>query len=165
MIQRLQTLFLALAVIANLLMFNFDIWSAQATNEDGKVVEQIVINALELTYNPSLEGKATRTESRIWLTTLVSLVSLIGIVTIFLYKNRPTQLKISRFGMLLEAGLLVLIFYLVDSVEADYFVNEVSTSNYGVGIFLPMIGVVCFFLANIFIMKDERLVRSSERLR
>jgi len=164
MIQRLQTLFLVLAVVANLLMLNFNLWSGASLNEQGEAVEKAVISVLAVHYNPSLEGKTSQTDSVMWLTALTILVAAVALIAIFLFKNRNLQLKVSRFGMLLQAALIAMVFFYVDDAQS-YFVNNVQISSYEFGVFLPMIGVACFFLANMFILRDERLVRSSERLR
>lgn len=164
MIQRLQTLFLILVVIANLLMLNFNLWSGEAVNDQGETIETVVLNVLEIEYNPSLEGQSQEQDSVIWLSALAAASTLIAIIAIFLFNNRPLQLKVSRFGMLLEAALIAITFFYVDTAQS-YLVNPMTASSYKFGVFLPMIGVVAFFLANLFILKDERKVRSAERLR
>lgn len=164
MIQRFQTLFLIIVVIANLLIFNFNFWGGEAVNEEGKVIEEVVLNALEIEYKPSLDGKTNQSDSVIWLTSLSAIATIVAIVAIFLFNNRRLQLRISRLGMLLEAALIALIFFYVDTAQT-HFANEITNSGYEFGVFLPMIGVVGFFLANIFIIRDERLVKSAERLR
>lgn len=164
MLQRIQTVFLLVALISNLMLFQFDLWSGQATNDEGKVVEEAVLSITELQYNPSLEGQAKHEETMIWLIILTGITSALMLWSIFLYGNRQFQVKMVRFTMLLEAGLLALCFFYADSVPT-HFVNEPTSSSYELGVFLPMIGVLCCFIANLYILKDERLVRSSERLR
>lgn len=164
MIQRWQTLFLILALVANGLMFNFDFWTAEALDNDGQVVEELRMNITQLVYHAS-EQQQQQTKTNTWLLALYSLASISALVAIFLYRNRKLQLRISRFGMLLETALLVLAFFYTDDLSQQYFQHSVSSSNYQTGIFLPIISVVCFFIANMFIMRDQRLVRSAERLR
>ncbi len=164
MLQRLQTLFLILVVIANVLLFNFNLWSGKAVNDQGKARETVILNVLEIEYNVSEKEKSNKTQSTIWLTALVIISTIAAVAAILLFKNRNLQLKISRFGMLLEAALIAVIFFYVDEAQT-FFTHENKASSYEFGVFLPMIGVVCFFLANMFIIRDERLVRSAERLR
>jgi hypothetical protein len=164
MIQRWQTLFLILALVANGLMFNFDFWSAEATNDSDQVVEELQMNIMQLNYHPNEEGDA-QSETNIWILALYGLASILALVAIFLYSNRKIQLRISRFAMLVETTLLVLVFLYTDDLAQQYFQHPVSDTNYQTGIFLPIISVVCFFVANMFIMRDQRLVRSADRLR
>jgi hypothetical protein len=164
MIQRWQTLFLILALIANGLMFNFDLWMAEATGDKGQTLEALHFKLTHLHYHSASEGEGM-SESQPWLIALHGLASLLTIGAIFLYKNRKLQLRVSRFAMLLETGLLVLLLLYIDGMAQSYFEHSVSISQYQTGIFLPIASVVCFFIANMFIMRDERLVRSAERLR
>jgi hypothetical protein len=52
---------------------------------------------------------------------------------------------------------------------ALYFSNQMIKTfqggEYGLGIWLPGVAVLCNLLSNRFIRKDEKLVRDSERLR
>lgn len=165
MIQRLQTLFLILALVANGLMLNFDVFTASATDEAGKTVEQLTLRVTHLHYESSLTDSKSANETQIWLLALYGFASLMAIGAVFLYKNRSLQLKVSRFAMLLETGLLVLLFFYTDGAAEEYFRNDASQSSYQLGIFMPIISVICFFLANLFIMRDQQIVRSAERLR
>ena len=165
MIQRLQTIFLILALITNGLMFSFEFWSASAANESDQIVEQVSLSLMQLTYETTLQDKSAASETHIYLISLHGLASLLALGAIFLYTNRTLQLRVSRLGMLLETGLLVLLLFYTDGVTEDYFTHSISNSSYQLGIFFPIISVLCFFMANLFIMKDERKVRSAERLR
>lgn len=165
MIQRLQTLFLILAIAANGFMYTLDCWSATATNDKDQVIEQLNLDLIHFHYTTELSGKGSTSYTNTWLIALHSLSTFLGVGAIFLFRNRPLQLKISRFAMLIETGLLVLLFFYIDGAAQDYFTNSISYSSYEAGVFLPIVSVVGFFLANVFIMRDERLVRSAERLR
>jgi hypothetical protein len=55
--------------------------------------------------------------------------------------------------------------------SAFYFANQLIRSHdivsqqYSLGLYLPVVAVIANFLANRFIMRDEKLVRDSDRLR
>lgn len=164
MIQRWQTLFLVLALVANGLMFNFNFWNAEAVDDNNQVVEELRMNIAQLAYHSS-EKQQNQTETNTWILAIYSLASISALLAIFLYRNRKLQLRISRFAMLLETALLVLVFLYTDDLAQQYFQHSVSSSSYQTGIFLPIISVICFFVANMFIMRDQRLVRSADRLR
>ena len=95
---------------------------------------------------------------------IMALISLIAFVTIFLYKNRLAQIRILRFGILLNVVYLVLLFffYVPDIEEATGTTAEYITQA---GIYFPIAILLLFLLASRFIMKDEKLIRSADRIR
>ncbi|MBC8319756.1 MAG: DUF4293 domain-containing protein [Bacteroidetes bacterium] len=107
---------------------------------------------------------------------LVSLIVVMSIVTIFMYKNRRLQLIFVRFMLLL---LLIYIglyfFYYIDILENQTggFANyEYSISIPGIALqiptivfLIPLVSALLLFMAARGIRNDEKLVRSTDRLR
>lgn len=97
-------------------------------------------------------------------------VMAISLISIFLYKKRPVQMKVVSVGFLLTVADIVLIFaWAVDACQgkmpfANWGCAEVAT-HYGVGAFLPIVAAVMLFLAQRSIKKDEEMVRAADRLR
>jgi uncharacterized membrane protein YfcA len=87
----------------------------------------------------------------------------ISLVAIFLYKNRGLQL---RFGYLVIIfGILVpLVAFLLMFTEKTAFNSEIEI-NEKLGLFIPVLVILFGFLANRFVKKDDKLVRSMDRLR
>lgn len=147
--QRVQTIFLVLVIGSMIAMFFFPIWIGSS---DGKTV---FLNALmldageEVIYFPySFVG------------TLAIAAATVAAFSIFKYKNRLTQVKLGALNSLLMASTMVLpLFVFIKPLEADY------TGGYGIGLFLPAIGLICNSIANRFIRRDERLVKESDRFR
>lgn len=164
MLQRIQTIFLILGIVANGFLLYFDLYSVNAMNENGEVIEEATLSIEKLQYETTLDDYVTYSKPMYWLMGATALVSLVAFVSIFLFNNRRFQMLIVRLSMLLEAGLVVLFFLFTDRAM-EVINNPIYQMQYEVGIFLPIAGVVMFFLANVFIMRDEKLVRSSERLR
>jgi peptidoglycan/LPS O-acetylase OafA/YrhL len=80
-------------------------------------------------------------------------------VAIFLYKNRPTQLKLALVSILLIVGGAVAGGILLSqSAAADQ-------AQLSFGIALPFLAIVFSLLARRGIYQDEKLVRSADRLR
>jgi hypothetical protein len=73
------------------------------------------------------------------------------------------QLKLGALNSLLLTALLGTIVYLVTKNQTAL-LPEVS-GQYKTGFFMPIIAVVSNFLANYFIRKDEKLIRSTNRIR
>ena len=94
---------------------------------------------------------------------IVSLVIVFSFATIFMYKNRHGQLKVIRFLMFMIAAMIGIIFlYYYDILETA---SEAIPNFIQVGAFAPLISLVFLFLAYRGVMKDDKLIRSADRLR
>ncbi|NVO04199.1 MAG: DUF4293 domain-containing protein [Bacteroidetes bacterium] len=91
----------------------------------------------------------------------IILITLLAFGTIFLFKNRPLQIKLIRFNILLNVVYLVTVFWSVDTIEKQ--TNFLP--NYLIGAVIPIVSLVLLFLAGRAINKDEKLVKSADRLR
>ena len=157
MIQRVQTIFLALAVIAGVLVFYFPI--ADYYHELYGNYKLFVTGLQCMDPDPKIS-------TSIWFTAPLFLIAgasvLLGVISIFLFKNRVTQLRLVAFNILLNIVLVVLLFIFYSGK-----IEELTqiTPTYRIGVFLPLVSLVFLILANRFIRKDEALVKSSDRLR
>ena len=91
------------------------------------------------------------------------LSALVACFSIFKFKKRPLQLKLGMFNTLLLCGVLGTMFYYQNAAN-----NIFDPEKYGqfkIGFFLPVIALLFNILANKYIRKDEKLVRSVERMR
>ena len=88
-------------------------------------------------------------------TLVLSLSILLSIYSIFLYKNRLLQLKIVSFAKLsVSLSFFLLLFLPVKEGFVMYY-----------GQFFLLVPFLVLFLASYFIKKDEKLVRSADRIR
>jgi membrane protease YdiL (CAAX protease family) len=146
MIQRVQSIFLAIALIMCLLLFYFPVYR--------------FIN--DASGNPEL----TATDYRILgknalLTILNAIVATLTFISIFLFKNRNIQVRIVNLALLLTAVLTGLLFFVADTLSGG--MNQ--RVEFIAGSYLPIITMICLFIAVRFIKRDEELVRSADRLR
>jgi len=154
MIQRIQTAYLLIVAIIIGLFYFFPFASF--------LLEQDMSS-----YSLSLEGLISnvgehRTLFKITpLIFLLSAIILITLITIFLYKRRMLQIKLSILNVVLLVGLQGLLFYYT-SVSSH---QLGSKTNYSILFVLPVVSVILTYLAIRRIAKDEALVRSSDRLR
>jgi len=88
---------------------------------------------------------------------------LISWIEIFKYKNRLTQIKLGTLNSLLITGSLVYLVYLTYSAQSEILPNILG--EYKPGLFMPAIALILNSIANRFIRKDEKLVRSVDRIR
>jgi hypothetical protein len=136
MIQRIQTLYLILAVgISAGLIFVFHLWT---NNDDVKIF--VIDNYM---YLAMFIGSAV-----------------LSLISIFTYKNRKSQFVLGRLNILLN--FILLGIFVTQSLNLS---GETNVSEKGIGILLPIFSIVCLVLANKAIKKDEDLVKSVDRLR
>lgn len=136
MLQRIQTIYLALAIITTgLLPFVFPLWTLQ----DGSKF----YFAQELLYAACFG-----------LSTTLSVLSIMN------FKKRQTQFVYGRLNIILNLILIGLFVYRSLNLS-----GETTVSEKGIGMFLPIVAIVFLALANKAIKKDEDLVKSVDRLR
>ena len=90
-----------------------------------------------------------------------SVIALMAIVTIFLYKNRKMQIRLC-YGMLV-AFVLFYIFYFIFNRQSFPLTELFGHLRYT--FVFPFISIILVYLAIRGIRKDEKLVRSLDRLR
>ena len=95
------------------------------------------------------------------LVALILLCAIVSLIAVFLFKNRKLQMKITQLSIILNAVVLVGVFYYSNAAEeaAD------AKMHYQVGILMPLIAIIFLILAYRSIKKDEDLVRAADRLR
>jgi FtsH-binding integral membrane protein len=93
---------------------------------------------------------------------LIILLGMLAVICIFLFKNRKLQFRLSVLGVILS---LVFVFLEYVKVEDFKTKNSIAAGSYQLGALLPILMVVFFFLAARGIYKDEKLVKSLNRLR
>lgn len=143
MIQRIQSIYLILAsIVSGGLIFIFDLWE-NLKNE---------VYALDLFSRESFLLKI--------IPVLFLLSAVISIVAVFLFKNRKLQFVVGRVSILINLFLLGVLIYVSLTLP-----GEVSISENGIGMFLPILAILLIVLANKAIKKDEDLVKSVDRLR
>lgn len=136
MIQRIQSVWLLLAAVAAFFTFKLPVYTG--TNAKGL---------------PSYPLMATE---NIWLLLVTGLIAVLALVTIFLFKKRPLQFRLSLLGLVLEI-LLAFLYY-----------REIKTFTVGAYALAAILQVVIFFsfiFAAKAIRSDEKLVKESNRLR
>ncbi|MCB0480105.1 MAG: DUF4293 domain-containing protein [Flavobacteriales bacterium] len=85
--------------------------------------------------------------------------------SIFQYKNRKMQMKLCALNILLLFTLTALIFFVDFSVPESIKQGTTPAINYLFGSLLPIVSVVFQFMAMRSIQKDEKLIKSTERIR
>ncbi|WP_316797537.1 DUF4293 domain-containing protein [Pedobacter agri] len=155
MIQRIQTIWFFLATLILVLLFFFPL----ATKMVDGSLEQIYTNGLHH-YLQGKNGKTLNVE--VFLPLLISHIVLVILcfVNIFLFKKRSLQKRIALLNIVLIIG-----FSFWCSIYAKELTGGIEGASFGIGAYLPAIAILFIILAIFGINKDERLIRSAERLR
>ncbi|MFY0598283.1 MAG: DUF4293 domain-containing protein [Cyclobacteriaceae bacterium] len=161
MIQRIQSIFLLLVAIVMITILFLPFW--QEANQETK--EIVTINAFELVYAESSDlvgDKVIDTKPTWYISALAVLAAIVAMFSIFQFKNRLRQIQLGALNSLLIGGNIGLIYYFSTK-------GEPIIQNHR-GDFLPgffVIAAALFFnaLANRFIRKDDKLVKSADRIR
>jgi len=158
MIQRKQTIYLLLAAIAMILDFVFPIAKFIGTGD--YQLEFYIYQVVSLVPDVKLPFDVMFAAP---VTALTGLVILGSFITIFLFRNRMMQAKLVRGLVIFTLGDVALLFFYnipaleeLSGIRAEY--------NYA-GIAMPLAALVFLILAINGIIKDEKLVRSADRLR
>lgn len=158
MIQRVQTLFLLGAIICLGLCAFFPIM----TIEDN--VMKIVIDGFATKQLTKPGGVLIHQTSNIYLLGGVGLAILIGGFSISQYKNRVLQMKLGLINnFVILAVSLVAVFVNIEQAKA--LLPSPESVTYGLTGILIFGAILLTRVANVFIKKDEDLVRSVDRIR
>lgn len=158
MIQRVQTIYLVLAIIAGALTFFLPF--AHFYANDAEIIEYAMFGVFNV--QSQVVEMTGPFAFPAWIFGAQAVV--LPLICIFLFRNRQAQLKIVRLAYLLNLGFVVYLFFAIDAINADLFEGELSVL-YHAGFFMPVAAIVFCFLAIRGIKRDEALVKSLDRIR
>jgi hypothetical protein len=159
MIQRIQSLFLLSVVVLTALLFVFPI----AEYFSDSVSIRLTMLGVK-SYVPSAAGIQTAVISSYLVYFLVFLNITIGAVagyTIMQFKQRSFQIRLTKVALMLDIVLIIVLFVITDFLKKKLAVDP----DYGIGIIFPVVSLIFLLLAQRFIQKDDKLVKSADRLR
>ena len=153
MLQRKQTLWMLLAVICAALTFQFSFYSGNVeVGKNGHVF-------MHLRAYPTIGIGPDSASSGSILILIVTVILIAGILfNIFNYKDRSKQLWVD-IGLIVLSLLNILLYWRASG--PPHFVE----GNYNIGAALSVAIPICLFFAAQGIRKDEKLVKSTDRLR
>ena len=151
--QRIQTLYLFISGVTSTLLLLVTLFTVNPSGQ-------------EVLYTANFTGLIVSGWTSIKYFNLVtfvltSLVTILSFATIFLYKWRTLQIRLTIIGLLLMVAAIVAFAYMLWQ-QADLL--QATTKMQG-WIVLPVISLLCLYMAMRNIIKDDILVRASNRLR
>jgi len=145
MIQRKQSLWLFIAALLNAGVFYFDLYRAHIGTSNADIVLPLRV----ADHYPSL---------------LIALVmTALPFITIFMFANRKRQMRMSFAGILAIISFITLLLFRVTNLGK--LTPPPSNGSYWIGAVLPVIALVFMIMAISGIRRDEKLVKSVDRLR
>ena len=158
MIQRVQTIYLVLASLSGIMTLILPF--AYFLEADIELGEFGVFGLLNVQSNIFELRDPFKIPS--WIFSVLAVVP--SASAIFLYKNRSTQLKVTRLAMLLNLAFIVYLAFSIESIKGQLYGDSVSVLYYS-GFYMPVIALPFLFLAIRGIKKDDALVKSLDRIR
>ncbi len=150
MIQRIQSVWLLVAALLSACLFMLNILS---------------INYIDPTTGEEITKGVKLLEYSYMLALLAIILVALPLVAIFMFKNRKRQVNMSLLSIVLNIGFIA--FHL--TFIKDHYLNTLKipaqSTSYGIASFIPVAAIVFLAMAISNIRKDEKLVRSADRLR
>jgi hypothetical protein len=158
MLQRIQTVYLAIAAISAILLFFFPL--AYFYNEIVGNYRFFIYGVQSMDPDPKVAFGKFFTIPLL----VIVLVSFIFTVSaIFQFKNRPLQNRLCTFNVLTNLVFIMVVFFFYINKIKSMTLTEPDYSY--IGMILPLISLAMLTLASRAIKKDEALVKSADRLR
>ncbi|UBM57410.1 DUF4293 domain-containing protein [Marinilongibacter aquaticus] len=155
MLQRIQSLFLMLTAIALGVFLATNFWTGDQTGNT------ILLNPYHIVQNQN--GLAAYQKEIFYVAVIAAIAIGISIFAIFQYKNRVRQmLFVALNSMLIAVAVGVSVYH----VKYDAMpLNGGEVGHFDIGTYAGFVALACNWIANRFIRKDEKMVRSADRMR
>ena len=155
MLQRIQSIYLLLAALTLYALFLFPL--VHGIYVDGKALTIMVTGVFQ-----DSNGQLAHTQFFTGLTAATAVIGLLPLTIVFLYKNRKQQIALCYSTLLVIIGFSFWMSQTVKPVMGDI---QINTHNWGIGLLLSSFSIVFILLAISAIKRDEKLVKSADRLR
>ncbi|KAA8486708.1 uncharacterized protein DUF2645 [Arcticibacter tournemirensis] len=155
MLQRIQTLWLFLSTTMIFALFLFPFLQILSANGTAKAIK--VTGVYE-----NIGGQVVQSDGFIGLTIATVLLGLLPFVVIFFYADRKKQIKLCYLTIVLIIGFS---FWLAQTAKGIIGDMTIELQNYGIGVILPCLAIFFIVLALRGIRRDEKLIKSADRLR
>lgn len=150
MIQRIQSLWLLLAALCAFLSLKFSFYTGNILLNDQVVLRNLT--GIGLTGDTA----DVQTEINFISLLLIAAAGIIALLSIFLYGNRKSQLRIASVSLII--AILAIVYLFIKT-------KDFTTGTLSLTSVFAFLAPVFAFLAVRGISKDEKLVRSMDRLR
>jgi hypothetical protein len=155
MLQRIQSVYLFLAAMAIFALYLFPL------------AHNVYINGIPSTIKitgiyQDVNGQQAHTQIFVALTAVTGIIGLIPLIVIFQYKKRKQQIALCYSSILVVIGYSYWLAQTVKSVTGG---AQLALDNFGIGVLLSSVSIILMIGAAKAIQRDEKLVKSADRLR
>ena len=158
MLQRIQTVLLALVAIAMLAVTALPMWEKSSVTLN----ETVKLTSFALEHFKATTSVSSSNTIVIAILAIIS--ACIAAFSITQYKKRMLQMTLGLANSILIAIVLGYTFYQVFKVGIPMFEPD-NQGSYGAGFIAAVVAMLCNMIANRFIRRDEMLVKSADRMR
>lgn len=162
MLQRIQSVFLLLVAAVMITTLFLPMWA----KFDAEAMEVATLNAYQLVYS-TVDSAGNETIMAVTDTYIISALAVLGaaiaLFSIFQFKNRLRQIQLGALNSLIMGGCLGMTYYY--STKGDQLLAPETIGNFQTGFYIIAAALLFNSLANRFIKKDDRLVKSADRIR
>jgi glucan phosphoethanolaminetransferase (alkaline phosphatase superfamily) len=158
MLQRIQTIFLAITIIGMGIFVSFPVWTKISAGGD----QQALLTAMKLTHQ--LNAVQSNIDSVPYLLILAIIIAGVAAFSIIKFRNRILQSALCAVNSILMSTLLGLVIYLTFYKAAKLF-DPQTPGDYTIGFYGLVASMLANVMANRYIRKDEKTVQQSNRLR
>lgn len=145
MIQRKQTLWLFLVALLNAGVFYFDVYKYHVLDAGVDTTKLI------------------RVADNYPLLIIAVIITLLPLVTIFMFNNRKQQMRMIAYSLVAESAFIAASLAQVSKL--DKLTPPPTNGSYWIGAVLPIVAVIFLIMAMLGVRKDDKLVKSMDRLR
>jgi hypothetical protein len=155
MLQRIQSIYLFFTTLVILALYLFPL--AHNVYVDNQLINIMITGVYTI-----INGQQSHTQFFVALTAVTAIVALLPLVIIFLYKNRKLQITLCYSTVLVIIGYSFWVAQMAKTVTGGV---TLALNNFGIGMFLCPLAIVLLILAIKAIQRDEKLIKSADRLR
>jgi hypothetical protein len=155
MIQRIQSVYLFITALLSVIFFSGTLLSFSDSSNN---VYSLKIGVLQKTGST---GVIENVGIIFIPAVILVMIFVVSVITIFLFRNRKIQLKLAACLICISALLILSLIWYAYSVSSEFNAELM----YRVNLLLPFLMLIFSCFAYRGIRKDDKLIRSYERLR
>lgn len=161
--QRIQTLWWVLSIVAIALFATQDILLYEFKAHGISLLQCVQSSTGISPKSALLDEIGIHVSYNNYSVAILSGISIVlSLVSIFIYKMRTFQLRLSILNALVQVGILLAVAY-----TGYMFTSQAGASFAGITVWLslPLVGIILQVMAARAVLQDEMLVRMSNRIR
>ncbi len=159
MIQRMQSVLLLCIGVMLIIAPFIPNWKKEYGNQS------IVQTGISIQWKKTVGGELTmvKSEPRYYILIISLVAAGMSFFSVLSFKDRKLQMVLGALNSLLLVTIMGLMLYKAQAPQG--WIIEGEQGRYQLGLFLPMISIMMNIISNRLIRRDERLVRSMDRVR